>query len=386
MHKIKVAITGWGSLSPLGTEHPLIWDHYLSNRHFFSRIATRAGGVWGAPITRNVEAIVNSISQHKRYRHLDPVVWYAIAASRLAVRQAGWVGDQTFGINIGSSRGATTAFEKYHAEFIESGRQKTDPFTSPITTLGNIASWVAADLNSTGPVISHSITCSSAMHAVANAVVWLTSGLSTRFIAGGSEACLTSFTLTQMKALKIYSTLFNEYPCRPMDLSKTRNTMIIGEGAASFCLEAATDNAIAFITGIGYSTEIIKHGASVSADAICLQRSMRMALNGHDLQSVDVVILHSPGTIQGDSSEMQAIEALFGSNAPLLTCNKWKIGHSLGASGALSIEMGLLMLQHDHFIDIPYLSKQNQMRPLQKILINATGFGGNAVSIVIEKA
>jgi 3-oxoacyl-(acyl-carrier-protein) synthase len=386
MHKIKVAITGWGSLSPLGAQCPLIWDHYLNNRHFFSRIATQAGGVWGAPIAGNVQAIVSVISQHKRYRQLDPVVWYAIAASRLAVQQAGWIGDQTFGINIGSSRGATTAFEKYHAEFIESGRQKADPLTSPITTLGNIASWVAADLNSTGPAISHSVTCSSAMHAVANAVVWLTSGLCTRFIAGGSEACLTPFTLTQMKALKIYSTLFDEYPCRAMDPSKTRNTMIIGDGAASFCLEAAAHNAIAYITGLGYSTEIIKHGASVSADAICLQRSMRMALNGHALQSVDVVILHSPGTLQGDSSEMHAIEALFGSNKPLLTCNKWKIGHSLGASGALSIEMALLMLQHDRFIDVPYLPKQNQIRSLRKILVNATGFGGNAVSIVIEKA
>ncbi len=385
MQKIKVAITGWGSLSPLGTEFPLIWDHYLNDDHFFSKIATPAGGVWGAPITGDVRARVNSISQHKRYRQLDPVVWYAIAASRLAILQAGWIGDQAFGINIGSSRGATAAFEKYHAEFIESGRQKTDPLTSPITTLGNIASWVAADLNSTGPVISHSITCSSAMHAVANAVVWLTSGLCTRFIAGGSEACLTPFTLAQMKALKIYSTLFDDYPCRAMDLSKTRNTMIIGEGAASFCLEAAADHAIAYITGLGYSTEIIKHGASVSADAICLQRSMRMALNGHAPESIDVVVLHSPGTLQGDNSEMQAIEAIFGSNKPLLTCNKWKIGHCLGASGALSIEMALLMLQHDRFIGVPYLPKQNQMRPLQKILVNATGFGGNAVSILIEK-
>jgi 3-oxoacyl-(acyl-carrier-protein) synthase len=38
--------------------------------------------------------------------------------------------------------------------------------------LGNISSWVAHDLQSSGPEISHSITCSTALHAVLNGVAW----------------------------------------------------------------------------------------------------------------------------------------------------------------------------------------------------------------------
>ena len=49
---------------------------------------------------------------------------------------------------------------------------------------------------------------------------------------------------------------------------------------------------------------------------------MQMALEGHDPGSVDAVIMHSPGTILGDSSEMTAIESIFGKKKiPLLTGN-----------------------------------------------------------------
>jgi 3-oxoacyl-(acyl-carrier-protein) synthase len=47
--------------------------------------------------------------------------------------------------------------------------------------------------------------------------------------------------------------------------------------------------------------------------------------------------------------------------------------------------MALLMLQHNQFIPVPFLESQQQTRPLQKIMVNAVGFGGNAVSIVLSK-
>src|SRR3546814_19416054 len=89
-----------------------------------------------------------------------------MVASRNAVQQAGWKDTAEAGINIGSSRGATIAFEKYHSEFLESGGRFTEPLASPTTTLGNIASWTATDRQSRGPAISRSITCSTALHPV----------------------------------------------------------------------------------------------------------------------------------------------------------------------------------------------------------------------------
>jgi hypothetical protein len=40
-----------------------------------------------------------------------------------------------------------------------------------------------------------------------------------------------------MRALKIYSRSDEDYPNRALDLQKTQNTMILGEGAAVCCLE-----------------------------------------------------------------------------------------------------------------------------------------------------
>jgi 3-oxoacyl-(acyl-carrier-protein) synthase len=307
----------------------------------------------------------------------------AILTSRKAIENAGWQQGDDFGINIGSSRGATQLFEKYHSEFIATG--KTSTLTSPTTTLGNISSWVAHDLKSKGPEISHSITCSTALHAVLNAVAWLQSGMTTKFLVGGSEAPLTAFTLAQMHALKIYAKQQQEFPCRAFDLTKSKNTMVLGEGAAMACLELGEkENAMGYITGIGYATDELEHNISISNEAICFQKSMAMALKNTPLDEVDAIVMHAPGTIKGDTSEYKAIEQLFKDKLPMLTTNKWKIGHTFGASGILSLELALMMMQHNTFVGIPYVSETNPRKNIRNVLINAVGFGGNAVSILVS--
>jgi 3-oxoacyl-(acyl-carrier-protein) synthase len=307
----------------------------------------------------------------------------AILTSRKAIENAGWHKGDDFGINIGSSRGATQLFEKYHSEFIATG--KTATLTSPTTTLGNISSWVAHDLKSKGPEISHSITCSTALHAVLNAVAWLQSGMATKFLVGGSEAPLTAFTLAQMHALKIYAKQQQEFPCRAFDLTKSKNTMVLGEGAALACLELGEkENALGYITGIGYATDELEHNISISNEAICFQKSMAMALKNMPLDEVDAIVMHAPGTIKGDTSEYKAIEQLFKDKLPMLTTNKWKIGHTFGASGILSLELALMMMQHNTFVGIPYVSETNPRNNIRNVLINAVGFGGNAVSILVS--
>jgi 3-oxoacyl-(acyl-carrier-protein) synthase len=94
--------------------------------------------------------------------------------------------------------------------------------------------------------------------------------------------------------------------------------------------------------------------------------------------------MHAPGTIKGDLTEYRAIEKVFGESLPLLTTNKWKIGHTFGASGILSMEMAILMMQHNQFIGVPFVETQKQTKPIRKVLVNAVGFGGNAVSVLLS--
>lgn len=403
MLKTKIAITSLASLSPLGKEAELIWKQYLSPETLIGVQSFNGKQQFAATLPQELRHAIDALRKEDiKYKALDETVLMAILASRQAVKEAGWATGDVFGINIGSSRGATQLFEKYHKEFIETG--KTATLTSPTTTLGNIASWIAHDLKSSGPEISHSITCSTALHAVLNAVAWLQSGMATKFLVGGSEAPLTPFTLAQMQSLKIYANPnssdtanpqpatrnpklqdIEAYPCRAFDFTKTKNTMVLGEAAAVACLEVGENaKALGYITGIGYATDDLQHNISISEEALCFQKSMAMALQNTPLEEVDAIVMHAPGTLKGDTSEYKAIQKIFGDTLPMLTTNKWKIGHTFGASGMLNLELALLMLQHQTFIGIPYLAEPNPRPQLRNILINAVGFGGNAVSVLIS--
>ena len=379
-----ISIVSMASMSALGSSENQIWQHYLDQRSLikekdfskFSALVSSIGSMeWDA---------INELKKIKNYKDLDPSVLMAIYCSRKAFEKTGWK-EKEFGVNIGSSRGATSLFEKFYREFSESDKGLVNTLSSPTTTLGNISSWVGHDLHTQGPVISHSIACSTALHGLLNGIAWINSGMSERFLAGGSEASNTAFTLAQMRALKIYAREQNEYPCRSLDMDKKQNTMVLGEAAAVFCLERGIQkSALAVIRGIGYATEPLKHNISISTHADCFQRSMKMALNGMDSSHVDVIVMHAPGTIKGDSSEYNAIKKVFGDSLPALTSNKWIIGHSLGASGGMSLELAILMMKHQSFVKVPFGSFKKRPKRIKKVMINAVGFGGNAVSVLLS--
>lgn len=379
-----ISITALASISPLGNDPKTIWENYLSEKHFFSKKKLDNQESWVASLDDVSKEIISELqASDVKYKSLDNSVLYAMAASRQAVAKAGWDKNSVFGINIGSSRGATDLFERHFQEYLETGKSQT--LASPTTTLGNISSWVGHDLQSTGPEISHSITCSTALHALLNGVAWLRSGMADKFLVGGSEAPLTDFTIAQMRALKIYSHSEEANPNQALNLEKKLNSMILGEGAAVCCLEIGKkENALAFIEGVGYATEILEHNISISAEATCFQKSMKMALENTNLEDVDAIVMHAPGTKAGDLTEYKAIQKIFGESLPLLTTNKWKIGHTFGASGILSVELAVLMLQHNQFIGVPFAKAQTQTKSIKKVLVNAVGFGGNAVSVLLS--
>lgn len=378
-----IYLTSISSISALGVDSQSVWEQYLNKKHLFSRSESLDNN-WICSLQQTAKELVSDLKKSDlKYKNLDDSVLFAILAARNAIVKAGWNNDHKFGINIGSSRGATTLFEKHHKDFLATNKAQT--LASPTTTLGNISSWVAHDLQTDGPEISHSITCSTSLHAMLNGVAWLRAGMAKRFLVGGSEAPLTTFTIAQMQAMKIYGNNDFDYPCRALDFDKTKNSMILGEAAAICCLEnTLTDQAIAMIDGIGYATELLEHNTSISAEATCFQKSMIMALGNQNPETIDAIVMHAPGTIKGDLAELNAIKKVFKNKMPLLTTNKWKIGHTLGASGMMSIEFAVLMLQNQTFVGTPFHDDFIQKTTLKKIMVNSVGFGGNAVSVLLS--
>ncbi|OUJ70878.1 beta-ketoacyl synthase N-terminal-like domain-containing protein [Hymenobacter crusticola] len=393
-----IIIRGSGSLSALG----LGSGGYTAPAPTFT---TRYLGTHSLPVAAlpaAAEAAVAALrQQHPSYRQLDRTVLLALLAAQQATKQAGWsvpAEQASLAVSIGSSRGATGRLEQFHQEFLAEG---TVPVAaSPLTTLGNVASWVAFDAGAHGgAALSHSSTCSSAFQALGNALAWLRAGMADRFLAGGAEAPLTDFTLAQMQAIGIYSPFAEaDWPCRPG--AGGPSTFTLGEGAAVFALEKASPQAVQHqklsrpdkpifqLESVGFGFEAIGSKTGLSRDGQHFQTAMRQALAQARRTPADVeaVVLHSPGTPAGDAAERAAIQAVFGENVPPFTSNKWLLGHTLGASAALSLEYALHLLTTQTWPTPPFATDlaPAPMRPLRRLLINAAGFGGNAASALVS--
>ena len=382
MHQ-PITISGISSVSALGSTEAEIFQNYQYQKPLFTKLGMAGIENWVSAVTEDIAIKLDAlVSGQPKYKNLDKTVLLAILASSNLdnlVRDK-----ESTCINIGSSRGATALFEKYHKEFESTGR--VSAYTSPTTTLGNISSWVAQDLQLTGFTMGHSVTCSTALHAMINGIAWLQADMADTFIAGGSEAALTPFTLAQMKAMKLYSESENHLACESMRFEKTKNSMVLGEAAAVCILERGiTKRTQAVIKGYGFASEKLEHSSSISESGLCFQRSMQMALEKAGLDTVDCIVMHAPGTVKGDLAEKRAIDSIFGNGLPLLTSNKWWLGHTFAASGMMSLQMAMLMLKHNKFLENPFYSNARHLPAVMKsVMVNAVGFGGNAVSIIIS--
>ncbi|MBC8310902.1 MAG: beta-ketoacyl synthase [Candidatus Marinimicrobia bacterium] len=387
----QIIITGMGCISPLGADPNRIWRNYLRAK---SKIQVHSIGnkdVLCAPLGEpEIEYLQDIRGENKQYGHIDDTVVMAISASRHAVKMARWGGSEKVGVSIGSSRGATATWEAHHETLLEKGR--LSPLASPTSTLGNISSWVAQDLSLNGPAISHSMTCTTGIHSIANGMAWLKSNMCDRFLCGGSEAPLTPFTVKQFQALGLYSQDVDAlFPCMPLVAENNpKNRLVLGEGAAVFAIELFDNHhekhIIATINGLGFGFEALTSSTSISDSGEGLEKSMLNAMDDAEINNVDAIIMHAPGTIQGDSAELNAIYKVFGDVHPVLLSNKWMIGHTFGASAALSVELAIHILHNQEYADFPYPARvPSTKKEIKNIMINSAGFGGNCASLIISR-
>lgn len=360
-------------VSGLGCDTGQTWKNVVENTSCF----TERDGIAVAEVSD--ERFRNFKPDYKPYPRLDRSTQLALfAASGLntgeELRNASTI------IAIGSSRGATQTWEEAYAAFSESGGAAV--LDSPTTTAGQLASNVGAWLRMDHHIdIDQSITCASGLRAMADACAWLNAGFAEQAIAGGAEAPLTPFTFAQMKALKIMGGN-GEWPCRSLDPNLTSNTMVLGEGSVLFHLSAEAVPDAVRIVGVGFATETGVSATGLSSDGQCLQDSMRRAVQSAGWDRPDAVIAHAPGTIKGDRAELAAIDHLFGTDMPV-TSTKYFSGHCFGSSGPLSVWLAERMMKEQHWVS-PSWNTRPQPDNLNRIIVNAVGFGANAVSLAVE--
>lgn len=386
-----IAITASGTVSPLGLHASGTGESWYDGKTRIKK-HVRLENAHAAALPEGAELRLEELKGKKKaFSHLDRSVLLAILAAEQLKPHIELNKHLRIGVNIGSSRGATGLFEKDYGRFSSDKTMKTSAYTSPTTTLGNLSSWVMQHLELHGPVISHSITCSTAMQALINGIAWLKADMADMFIVGGTEAPLTPFTIAQMRSMNIYAPdTMQGFPCMPLAAGHpNQNSMVLGEGASLFLLEKISEEeletrkVLAIIKGFGYGNEAIHSLTNISSRGEHFQKSMKMALQG--CSPPDLILLHAPGTAKGDASELHAINTVFSDNTHDLYSNKWQIGHTLGASAALSIQNAIDILAMGTCPSFPYPThlapKKNQ---IQSILVNAAGFGGNAGSVLLH--
>jgi 3-oxoacyl-[acyl-carrier-protein] synthase II len=344
-------------------------------------------------VDESSEQIVNNvIAETSLLQRADRSLHLALACGRrLRAAKQFTISGERCGVSIGCARGSTGLFEQRFNEW-QSGEVRLSSTTSPFTTAGSLTSFVATDLGCDGFNLSHSMTCSSALQAVTNALAWISAGFCERVIAGGVEAPLTAFTIAQMRALSIYTDqIGSPHPSTPCALSATKNSFMLGEGGGLFMIERGrVGNALAHISGVGFCQEVNGGLTGISPSGEGFQRAMHQALSTAPGGKIpDLVILHCPGTIQGDRSELAAVQALFPGERPAIFSNKWQVGHTLGASGALSMHTAIEALRTGVAPEFPYpveWKKNSDLlngRRVKSVLVNAAGFGGNISSILL---
>ena len=137
-----ISITSIASISALGSSPKIIWKNYLLDKHFLSEKEISPQGrneresVFVGQLSKESQEKINELKKSdSKYKNLDDSVLFAIYVSREAIKNANWSNDFNFGVNFGSSRGATSLFEKYHQEFLETKKSiEVDPqdFLEPV--------------------------------------------------------------------------------------------------------------------------------------------------------------------------------------------------------------------------------------------------------------
>jgi len=409
----RVVVTGLGCVSPLGIDVASTWEGAVAGRSGVGPITRFDCSDFTVRFAGQVPAVALDLGDLpvKEARRLDPVVTFALAAAREAVSDAGLeIGDdnrERVGVSLGTGIGGLQTLQNAHEALVKGGPRRVSPFTIPMTICNMSAGYVAIRHGIWGPNLCHVAACASGTQSIGEAARIIERGDADVFIAGGTEAGVTSVGVSAFASMKALSTR-NDEPqkaSRPFDTG--RDGFVIGEGAAMLILEAyehATARG-ANILGevLGYAlTADAMHMATPTENAEGSQRCMKLALADADLSPSDVDYLnaHATSTPLGDASEARAVRSVFGSATDQIpvSATKSMTGHLLGAAGALeaifcirALEVGMLpptinLDKVDPECDLDHVANKARDTQPQIALSNSLGFGGTNASLVLGRA
>ncbi|MGZ3145061.1 beta-ketoacyl synthase N-terminal-like domain-containing protein [Lentzea chajnantorensis] len=187
--------------------------------------------------------------------------------------------------------------------------------------------------------------CSAGSDAIAVAHALVSSGARRICVAGGVDV------VTEAKRLG-HSALGTMSPTGSRAFDKTRDGMVLGEGAAFLVLEhpdSARERGVrvrATLAGVGAANDATGLTApDPTGRSVVLALRRCLASAGLGPAEVAVVNAHGTGTALNDEVEVTGLREVFGERSPTIFATKGALGHSLGASGAIEAVATILALR-----------------------------------------
>jgi len=262
---------------------------------------------------------------------------------------------------------------------------------------GDSTERIADYLGNVDYVTTISTACSSAANAVMLGCRMIKHGLLDRAVVGGVDA-LSKFTFNGFNTLMI---LDKEW-CKPFD--ENRKGLNLGEGAAFLVIEG--ENALNKRLGkplaevVGYANANDAYHQTASSPegyGATLAIQQALAMSGLTPSQIDYINMHGTGTPNNDLSESMATLAVFGNQVPKFSSTKAFTGHTLAASASIEAVISVLSLQNSMIFPnlnfttpianlnlVPVTKLINS--PINTVLSNSFGFGGNCSSLIFKKA
>ncbi|HET6230260.1 MAG TPA: beta-ketoacyl-ACP synthase II [Longimicrobiaceae bacterium] len=398
----RVAITGIGAITPIGTGVEGLWEG-LRRRESAVRTIDRFDT---SPFRTHIAALVDGFEptdymDRSRARRTERYAQFSVAASRMAIEDAkldpAAEDPDRVGVQMGSALGGVSYGETQFENFLKGGVRAVDPMLALAVFNGAASCNVAIEFGFTGPNSTNGMSCASGAIAIGDAWRQIVAGEADVMLAGGIEAPLAPLCFGAFAIIRAMSTRNDDpaHASRPFDAD--RDGFVMGEGATVLVLEemehakARGARIYAEVNGYGTSNDA-HHMTAPRPDGSQAARAMRAALRtaGWAPEDVDYVNAHASSTPLNDTTESLVIRDVFGDHTDSISVSGTKgyHAHCLGATGAIEAGISALAI-HRGWIpptlnlekpgegcDLNYVTGEGETREVRRVVSNSFGFGG----------
>ena len=406
----RVAVTGLGAVTPIGTDVPSMWKAAVAGESGIDWI--RSFDTTGLPVRVAAEVKdfdPTQVASPKEVRKLERNVLLALGAAREAMADAGLNGfdPARVGVVFGTAIGGVNGILEQDEILRERGPERVSPNFLPNVLVDSASGQLAISLGIKGLNYAVVSACATGSHAIGEGAEIIKRGDADAVLAGGGEACMHPLILAGFTAMRGLA-VENEHPpraSRPFDA--TRAGFVMGEGAGVLVLEdleaAQKRGARVYAEVLGYGgSNDAHHMAQPEPEATGVADMMRAALRraNVDPEGVGYINAHGTSTPLGDLAETKAIKDVFGDHAYELAVSSTKsvMGHTFGAAGAIEGMMCVLAIHEgvlpptinyrnpDPECDLDYVPNEAREARVDVALSNAMGLGGHNGCVLFGRA